>query len=482
MKLGILALWLAFTSSFAMATTFTAGETKKLSVNDSGNGNLLCAQSAQLAQAGVLQSLSFYVRSASGKLRMGVYDNSGPNGGPGKKVAETNEIVPVVGWNTANVVVQKSLPIGNYWLAYLPQKNALGFQNGYGGAEVHFAYTYGALPSVFSTAPSKGGTHWSFYATLNTSTSSTPAPSPDPAPTPTPTPAPAPAPTPTGSCSGAAQDVAGGADGTGTCWPGPSNTGVPAITVLTTYNGPCTITTAGTVIDSKLVNCDLSIQAANVMIKNSKVNGQVILDSDIAGSSQWSFTLQDSEVDAGKVQMAAVGWGNLHVVRSNIHGGVTAVQCEEKSVSCLIEDSYLHGQYIPDNQPWHLGGFLSDGGQNITIRHNFVVCDHAVNSVGGGCTGDINLIPNFAPINGALIEHNLLGANIGSAYCTYGGEKSGSTYPHSYNVVYRDNVFKRGSNGKCADYGPVTGFSSSNSGNQWINNVYEDGVIVPPEN
>jgi hypothetical protein len=237
-----------------------------------------------------------------------------------------------------------------------------------------------------------------------------------------------------------------------------------------------------TVIDSKTVNCSLSIKAANVMIKNSKMNGQVILDVDLAGSSRWSFTLQDSEVDAGAIQQSAVGWGNLAVIRSNIHGGQTAIQCEENSVSCFVQDSYLHGQYLPDDEPWHLGGFLSDGGQNMTLRHNYVVCDHAVNSLGEGCTGDINLIPNFASINGALIEHNLLGANEDSSFCTYGGEKSTSATPHSYNVIYKDNVFQRGSNGKCADYGPVNAFDLNNTGNQWINNRYEDGALIDPVN
>ncbi len=279
-----------------------------------------------------------------------------------------------------------------------------------------------------------------------------------------------------GACAGRIDHVPGGPDGTGICWPGPSNTGVPAGTALSDYTGPCTITTANAVIDSKTVNCSLAIRAANVAIRKSKVNGNVILDVDLAGSSAWSLTLQDSEVDGGQMQLSAVGWGNVTVLRSNIHGGQTSVQCEENSVSCVVQDSYLHGQYIPPNEPWHLGGFLSDGGQKMTLRHNFVVCDQPVNSVGEGCTGDVNLIPNFAPINGALIERNLFGANIGSAYCTFGGEKSTSATPNSFNVVYRDNVFQRGSNGKCAAFGPVTDFQVKNAGNQWTNNRWDDGV------
>ncbi len=283
------------------------------------------------------------------------------------------------------------------------------------------------------------------------------------------------------SCA-AGTHVVGGSDATGGCWPGPNNTGIPAGTVLSAYGGPCTITTDNTVIDGKTVNCDMSIQASNVTIKNSKVNGSLIVDLDLPGSSSWSLTLVDSEVDGGQQQISAVGWGNLTVLRANIHGGQAAIQCEENSSSCYIQDSYLHGQYIPDDQPWHLGGFLSDGGQNMTFKHNFIICDHAVNSVNEGCTGDLNLIPNFASITNVLIEHNLFGANIGSSYCTYGGEKSTSPTPHSDHIIYKDNIFQRGTNNLCAAFGPVTNFDINQPGNQWINNRWADGGVVDPAN
>jgi hypothetical protein len=104
------------------------GETNILSLDDSGNANLLIAQAATLSQSGTIQSLSFYVTTASGKLRLGVYDSTGPSGGPGAKKAETNEITPTTGWNTANVITPVLLPAGTYWLAYLPNDNNLHFR------------------------------------------------------------------------------------------------------------------------------------------------------------------------------------------------------------------------------------------------------------------------------------------------------------------------------------------------------------------
>src|SRR6476646_4602228 len=54
-----------------------------------------------------------------------------------------------------------------------------------------------------------------------------------------------------GECAAPAA-APGGSDFLGGCVPGPGNVGVPAGTELTPYDGPCTITDAGTVIDAKV--------------------------------------------------------------------------------------------------------------------------------------------------------------------------------------------------------------------------------------
>lgn len=272
-------------------------------------------------------------------------------------------------------------------------------------------------------------------------------------------------------------------------WPGPANTGVPPGTTLTAYTGPCTITRDGTVIDGKTVGCSLGIEAAGVTIRNSKVNGTVRLDTDHAGADRWSMTITDTEVDAGTQQLAAICCGNMTVARTNAHGGVTAMQCEEKSVTCVIRDSWLHGQYLPADQPWHLGGFLSDGTRGranctdhmcISLVHNHIVCDHPQNALQEGCTGDVNLLPHFGPISGVLVQGNLLGANADLAYCTFAGT-TGAEFPRADHVVYRDNVFQRGPNRKCGAYGPVTDFNQNHDPDSvWANNKYEDGTPVPP--
>jgi len=145
------------------------GEPNVLPTDDNGNGNMLFAQAATLSQTATLQSLSFYVTSAAGKLRLGVYDATGPGAGPGAKRAETAEMTPVTGWNTAAVVTPISLSAGNYWLAYLPSDNGLAFKKTASSTinSRSYACTYGAMPSTYSTSPNTTPSHWSFYATFN---------------------------------------------------------------------------------------------------------------------------------------------------------------------------------------------------------------------------------------------------------------------------------------------------------------------------
>ena len=84
------------------AAVITIGETNILTGNDSRKRNLLIATPVSLSQTATMQSLSFYVSTPAGQLRLGIYDATGPNGAPGAKKTEINEITPVAGWNTAH--------------------------------------------------------------------------------------------------------------------------------------------------------------------------------------------------------------------------------------------------------------------------------------------------------------------------------------------------------------------------------------------
>lgn len=172
---GLSILLVASLLSFSFArpvqaqATMTIGDTKLESDADSGNGNLVLVQEAKLSESATVSSLSFFVTQAAGDLVLGVYDATGPRGGPGKLLATTQGFATAAGWNTANVVTPVPLAAGNYWLAYLPSSSSLSFlkQNNSGSCFYNGQRFTSGMPATFATSPSScTATTWSFYATL----------------------------------------------------------------------------------------------------------------------------------------------------------------------------------------------------------------------------------------------------------------------------------------------------------------------------
>src|SRR5690606_34767425 len=173
----------------------------------------------------------------------------------------------------------------------------------------------------------------------------------------------------------------------------------------------------------------------------------------------------------GRSQIPAVGYSNITMKRTEVKGARVSVLCGS---NCLIEDSWLHGQYAPSGSDWHVNGYLSNGGSNVVVRHNTLACD-----VGGGaCTGPAASFGDFGAISNVTYENNFLKA--GGGYCLYAGYDPGKPYgKNPTNVRVVDNVFERGSSGKCGYYGPATSFKSG-GGNVFSGNKFEDGGAVNP--
>ncbi|GAA4675562.1 hypothetical protein [Phytohabitans rumicis] len=254
-------------------------------------------------------------------------------------------------------------------------------------------------------------------------------------------------------------------------FPNAGNTGVPSGTSLKAYSGSCTITKANTVIEAKTIKCDIAVKAKNVVIKKSRINGQIISE----GSG--SVRIEDSEIDGGTGQTHTVAFENITVLRTEIRGGQTNVNCRS---NCLIQDSWLHAQYMPDGEDWHLDAFLSNGGSNIRLIHNTLACDHPGNS-SGGCSANAAIFGDFSANSNYTFDRNLFVASENTPYCAYGGMDTKKPYgTQVQGIVFTNNVFQRGKNGKCGTYGPITSFDGSKSGNVWRNNVWDDGKPVPP--
>lgn len=260
-------------------------------------------------------------------------------------------------------------------------------------------------------------------------------------------------------------------------------TGVPAGVVLAAYAGPCTVTANGTVIDARLVRCSpLSIRASDVVIRNSRVHGSVGTPD---GASTYSFTISDSEVITPQATGAdatstGLGEANFTAVRVDVSGGNRSVYCRKR---CTVRDSWVHGQSIAATPRIHASGIRQS--QGATLIHNRIHCEAADTPSGGGCSADLTGYGDFEPVRDNRIEKNLFVATPGGA-CAYGGS-SGDDGSKPYgnqaaNIVFVDNVFERGRQGRCGFYFPVTDFDSTRPGNQWRNNRWTDGTPVPPAN
>lgn len=253
-------------------------------------------------------------------------------------------------------------------------------------------------------------------------------------------------------------------------FPDASNTGVPAGTSLTAYSGTCTITTAGTTIDSKTVdNCPsgLAVHAANVTISKSQVNTKITTDDGLA----YSLSLTDSEVAAGTANAAAVGSTNLTVLRTEVTGGKYSVDC---LTACSVQDSYLHAQARPTSTAgagWQLAAVHSPGPPASTplalsLTHNTLACD-TVNTDAGGCKADVDV----AGGDQLTLTGNQLAGGSHLIHCVKAG---GGTQ-----VAITGNTFVKGATSQCAGGGWATGYTAAGSGNSWSGNVFDDAAAVP---
>lgn len=317
--------------------------------------------------------------------------------------------------------------------------------------------TQSAPPSTTpSTTTSPGPSHTASPSPSSTSTTPTGTTTPSRTATPSSTPSP----------TSTATSAAGG-------FPDAASTGVPAGVQLTPYTGPCTITTAGTVIDAKTVNCALSIRAANVVIRNSVINGTVANDD---ASNGLGFTITDSEVRIGDHADTGIGTVGFTALRVEVTGGNRSINCWR---DCTVRDSWVHGQFTDRSGVSHESGIrMGSGG---TIRHNTITCDAPDVPPDAGCSADLTGYGDFAPVEHNLIENNLLTLTTGGA-CAYGGSSAGKPYSDdANNIRFIDNVFQRtAARPHCGTWFPIASFDSSAPGNVWSGNVWSDGGVVPP--
>jgi hypothetical protein len=253
-------------------------------------------------------------------------------------------------------------------------------------------------------------------------------------------------------------------------FPDAGNTGLPDGTRLKAIiSSPLRVRKAGTVIDGVDIRADISVEADNVTIKNSRVitAGEWGI---IQRENAQGLVVQDSEIRGN-------GKDRLQHAIFNLGGAITIVRNDMSLVSDalstsvgLIEDNYLHDPIYFDGD--HTDMIQSNSGpppgQRLVIRHNTII-----NTLDQ--TAAVALFQDFGVQHDALIENNLL---AGGGYALYGGA---GTKGKSYNIKVIGNVFSREVYRSSGQYGPVAYWDNDGSGNVWQGNVWADtGKPVTP--
>ena len=212
-------------------------------------------------------------------------------------------------------------------------------------------------------------------------------------------------------------------------FPDATNTGVPAGTTLSSYDGPMNITTDGAVIENKVIDGTLRVTADNVVIKNCVINFDSYYGVDAEGAhnitiENCTITGPGSSFDSNTAIL-----GSGQILNNNISETVTGLKLSDGS-------STVSGNYIHDlnykSPDMHSSALALQGGQDGVLIENNTLSAHD--------TSDIFIQDYFGSINDVTITHNLLLGDPG--YNVYVEDRfdAGTTT----NVSVTDNYIQKG--------------------------------------
>jgi hypothetical protein len=219
----------------------------------------------------------------------------------------------------------------------------------------------------------------------------------------------------------------------------------------------------GAVLENVVVNNGISVEASNVTIRNVRINtgGE---DFGIALRHTSNALVEFVEIGPGVGDSRLlVGIKDIYgdasgtVIRgADIFGTSTGVQMGSGS----LVDSFIHDMGFQSGD--HTNGFTSNGSTGqLTIRHNTIF-----NKLDQ--TDAISLFQDFGVEANRVVDNNLI---AGGGYTLYGG--AGNKGPTS-NIKVTNNRFSRIYYPNGGSYGPVAYFTSSDAGNVWSGNVWDD--------
>jgi hypothetical protein len=272
------------------------------------------------------------------------------------------------------------------------------------------------------------------------------------------------------------------ASGPMTCMPQPSacgfpdrtNTGVVGGTTLSPESGAVTLSTPGQVYENKQLTGTITVTAPNVTIRNVKL---IVADPSYGNKAfGWQnnvsgLKLEHVEIDLnGHYDVKGIAFDGYTASNVFIHNGS---DCAHMGSNVTIQNSYCvlgpdaNGDGAIDdgsfcNGPQHFDGLQSDGGRNITIRHNTIRNPCAQTSA-------ILMSTNTERIENVTIDQNLVS---GGGYTIYCGTDEGGV---AANLTYTRNVISKEFFRNGGRYGSSTSCDkAANAGGN-----ISDGEFVP---
>jgi hypothetical protein len=232
------------------------------------------------------------------------------------------------------------------------------------------------------------------------------------------------------------------------CAPTPSACGYPDATntgttgTLTASACPATITAANTVVENKsFTNCQLSIAATGVIVRNVKVTSSAVAGAAITvrpGASASFSNVDVAGVSASQpVQYAilvsshaATGLGRVTIDRAHIHDCIDCISADNTDIT----NSYFHAMRHPAGahvDPIQCG---SGDGCGLLVRHNTVFNEFS-------STSAVALFADFGIPRNSTIDNNLL---AGGGYVITGGNGvSGANSGKSTGIRITNNRFAK---------------------------------------
>ena len=382
------AIWTATTANAATPDTIWGAGAPANAPVDSDTGSVELGTRFTPTTTGRATGVRFYKTSQNRGTHTGsLLSSTGTLLGKATFTSETS-----TGWQTATFLHPVTLTAGtSYVVSYHAPYGRYVATPNFAGASASASlklptggvgvYAYGTA-SYFPTNTWRSTNYW-VDLTFTTGSGSTPAPSQTTSPSPsasstTPTPTATTSTTPPALCTTSAVWNNLAACG----WAGPGNTGYPAGQVFRkTVTGGLTITTDGTVIDGYKISGGVTVDAKNVVIKNSWVTnsaGGVSGTGVVKILNGASATIDHNLLDGQNATHTCV-WheGASMVVTANECTGVndgifswaSTVGVDGTGDNFTIADNWLHN-FTTQAANGHIDGYQTEGAKNGVIRHN----------------------------------------------------------------------------------------------------------------